>query len=202
MRDTSHVLKYITRAYGKMSGMIEALHSIDLWLFSLIYAFAGRSHAADMLIIFFAHYYSYVLTVIMLFILARMYRENIQTFWKYMFAVGSAVIARVVVGGAFDIFLPRTRPFDALHIPHLLTVNSSSFPSGHTIFLFALATGIWLADRKLGYFLFASGLVVGLTRVMSAVHYPSDILGGIILGIGTTLALKKLSDRFLVHKLA
>jgi undecaprenyl-diphosphatase len=55
--------------------------------------------------------------------------------------------------------------------------------------MFALATATYYFNKKLAYFLFASGLVIGLARVAGGVHYPSDVLGGIFLGILTVFII-------------
>jgi len=76
-----------------------------------------------------------------------------------------------------------------------LSDSSYSFPSGHTIFIFALATAVYFFHKKLGYFLYFSGLLIGLARISGGVHYPSDILGGIILGSLTSLFIFYLERR-------
>ncbi|NLZ48864.1 MAG: phosphatase PAP2 family protein, partial [Clostridiales bacterium] len=61
--------------------------------------------------------------------------------------------------------------------------SSFSFPSGHTGFSFA-ATGV-LAKyfRKYRIPLFILASLMAFSRVYLCVHYPSDIIGGIILGL-------------------
>lgn len=75
----------------------------------------------------------------------------------------------------------------------------SAFPSDHASLFFALATGLYGIDRKLGYLAFAHAIVVVcLPRLYLGLHYPTDILAGAALGIaGATVALR--SAR--VHKL-
>jgi undecaprenyl-diphosphatase len=85
------------------------------------------------------------------------------------------------------------RPLLALKTPHLFEVFSNSFPSGHTIFIIGLATVFYYTNRKFSYFLFASGILVGITRVIAGVHYPLDIAGGIALGIGMGMIAHSIS---------
>src|SRR5262249_151569 len=64
-----------------------------------------------------------------------------------------------------------------------------SFPSDHAAFFAAAAMGIFLAHRRWGIFAFAWTIIVAdLPRIYTGLHYPSDILAGIVLGIVITLA--------------
>ena len=77
-----------------------------------------------------------------------------------------------------------------------------SFPSGHTTAAFATATSIALTYKKwelsVPAFLWAGG--VAYSRMYLGVHYPSDILGGMIIGVGTTLLTWKVDQYILKNK--
>lgn len=85
----------------------------------------------------------------------------------------------------------RPRPFTAHPNDITRRVNAShfSFPSGHTSTAFATATALTLSERKwyvaVPSYLYACG--VAYSRMRLGVHFPSDILGGIVIGIGSTL---------------
>jgi undecaprenyl-diphosphatase len=67
-----------------------------------------------------------------------------------------------------------------------------SFPSDHAAFFGAVAMGIFLANRRWGVFAFAwTILVADLPRIYAGLHYPSDILAGIVLGMLVMLAMRK-----------
>lgn len=72
----------------------------------------------------------------------------------------------------------------------------TSFPSGHAIFLFSLATSVWFENKKAGAILFGIAALVGVGRVAAGVHWPTDIIGGAALGIAFSIPeiniLKKL----------
>lgn len=93
--------------------------------------------------------------------------------------------------------IPTTRPFMVNgEMPLTLTVNNDgSFPSGHTSAAFALATTIWLHDRKVGWAYIIAALIVGAARVLANVHYPVDILAGAILGFVTAFGVERLHLR-------
>lgn len=86
----------------------------------------------------------------------------------------------------------RTRP--ATKYPNELTlrdwhIGPLSFPSGHTTVAFSTATALSMSYKKwyvtLPSFLYAG--FVGYSRMRLGAHYPSDVLGGIIVGIGAGL---------------
>ncbi|MCX6811208.1 MAG: phosphatase PAP2 family protein [Candidatus Berkelbacteria bacterium] len=65
-----------------------------------------------------------------------------------------------------------------------VTVDPTSFPSAHSIFVFAIAASFYFTGyRRLGIFLSVLAAIVGLSRIAAGVHYPSDIIAGSIFGI-------------------
>lgn len=116
-------------------------------------------------------------------------------------AVASAFIAR---GGIVELIRRiyyHPRPW-ILSETHLLLAKEvqASFPSGHTTLAFALAMGVYLYDKKIGKWYFALAALIGFSRVYVGVHWPLDILGGIIVGAGTALIVDRLYRRF-KHKI-
>lgn len=69
-------------------------------------------------------------------------------------------------------------------------MSDLSFPSGHVTATMAAMTSIFLSgNRKYSWTAFLFVILMGISRVYLMVHYPSDILGGIIAGgIGAILA--------------
>lgn len=58
-----------------------------------------------------------------------------------------------------------------------------SFPSGHALSSFATATAIFMWNRRAGIAALAGALLMSCTRLYFYVHYPTDVLAGIILGV-------------------
>jgi undecaprenyl-diphosphatase len=62
-----------------------------------------------------------------------------------------------------------------------------SFPSGHTAATFAAATALAMAYPSARQLLFVTATVVGLSRIHLGHHFPSDVIGGALLGTGIGL---------------
>lgn len=59
----------------------------------------------------------------------------------------------------------------------------SSFPSAHTAISFALATTVSLHHKRLGVMVFTLASLLGISRVVANVHWPIDIVAGVLIGV-------------------
>ena len=85
--------------------------------------------------------------------------------------------------------LKRNRPEAALINFHSIITPSDkfSFPSGHTSAVFMMATVLGYYFPPLMIPLYCWATLVGCSRVVLGVHFPTDILVGVLLGISTAL---------------
>ncbi len=81
-------------------------------------------------------------------------------------------------------YFQRIRPCNALLdvITPLGCTGSYSFPSNHAINNFAAAVFFYRLFPNLKYPLFITASLIAISRVYLGLHYPSDILGGAIIG--------------------
>lgn len=78
----------------------------------------------------------------------------------------------------------RPRPFEELDVNLLFyPPTDPSFPSNSASVLFGMAWGIFLYNRKAGSVLLALAAIMGFSRVYVGIHYPLDIVGGMVLGL-------------------
>lgn len=79
----------------------------------------------------------------------------------------------------------RTRPFIAFNVPILITPPfGTSFPSGHAATAFACAwTYFCLFKDKLRWGVLTLAFFIAFSRLYLFVHYPSDVLVGMAVGI-------------------
>lgn len=116
------------------------------------------------------------------------------------FALGLLLV--ILVGrGVSEIekyWIARARP--TLE-PHLVIVKTSSFPSGHATssMIFYLTLAVALVPRPFrrpaaGCAILLS-LLVGISRVMLGVHWPSDVVGGWSFGLLWVLVTLRPAER-------
>ncbi|HEY7630264.1 MAG TPA: phosphatase PAP2 family protein [Thermoleophilaceae bacterium] len=106
-----------------------------------------------------------------------------------------AVLATAAGGVALLLVQPisdavsRQRPFVAHPGAELLISHARDpgFPSDHATGAFAMAMGLWLYDRTIGAIAFVLAAIVAYARVAVGVHYPSDVVGGALIGMAVAL---------------
>ena len=147
---------------------------LDYYLFSLLNQFAGRNQYIDYIAVFLAVYLIFAFAILILLMINN--KKLLIT------AVLSSIIA-FASKHLISLFYFRPRPFidhDVNLIVNHLT--DSSFPSNHAAVSFALATSIFLYNRKLGTISFVIAGLIAVSRVFVGVHYFSDIITGALIG--------------------
>lgn len=127
---------------------------------------------------------------------------------------GTAMLFGVAIGALFTnlflkIVVARPRPYadengffyPLWQVMGQHTESDKSFPSGHTTAAFATMVPVFLVgNKKISWTALIFAFLMGVSRIYLVVHYPSDVLGGLIVGViagilGTLLS-RKLPQRY------
>ena len=118
-------------------------------------------------------------------------------FYRPMRRFGTAMLIGLAIGATITnlflkVWIARPRPYAdemSLYYQYWLAVGQNvesdkSFPSGHTTAAFASMSAAFILGKarvRIPAALFA--ILMGIARIYLVVHFPSDVLGGIIVGI-------------------
>ena len=109
-------------------------------------------------------------------------------------ALLALIIGSVITNLVLKTAVARIRPYDAVEglVPLVKKLRDYSFPSGHTCASFSCAVVYYkmYPDIK-GKGAMVLAVLIALSRLYVGVHYPTDVLGGAIVGwLSAILALK------------
>lgn len=100
-------------------------------------------------------------------------------------AICALILTTIIGEGLLKNLVKRQRPFTFLSDIELLisAPTSYSFPSGHTGSSFAVAGILGSQIKKSRFYVFTLAILIAFSRMYLYVHYPQDIIAGIILGL-------------------
>jgi undecaprenyl-diphosphatase len=167
---------------------MDLIHQIKIWDFTAYKFLHGAIHGRPWLNESYLFFAKYGIVLIVLSFIYLILKRRINAFicsFVAMFVAGSIDLLIVMLWR-------RPRPFIS-HSDQILTpiteglrVYSVSFPSVHTYIAFGIATSVFLyGHKRLGIALYVLAILVAIGRVGAGLHYPSDVIGGALLGIGS-----------------
>lgn len=122
-----------------------------------------------------------------IWIMAGIMLFSIKKYRKYGFMIFLSLIFCALIGNiTLKPLVARIRPFDAYPLIDGLLIKAPhdySFPSGHTMSSFAPVTVLLYFNKKIGLCALFIGSLIAFSRLYLYVHYPSDVLAGIVIGI-------------------
>ena len=161
-------------------------------LFHLLNGVAGRWPAVDWVIAGLAN--DYFIPVVMGLVLLWLWFSPAPVRPLRQWGVLTAVLATGLVNAAIkatNLVFFRPRPFSMEEVNLVFyPPTDSSFPSNLAGVTFALAFAFLLTQRRVGWWLLLPAVLVSLARVTAGVHYPSDVLGGMLYGLGAAYAAR------------
>ncbi len=106
---------------------------------------------------------------------------------------GAALLVQLLLGEVMlKHIIMRERPF--VQDPSIDTIIGSpfgkySFPSGHSSASAAASVSIFLQNKKLGIPMLLIAILIMLSRLYFAVHFPTDVIAGAVLGTAVAIAV-------------
>lgn len=104
---------------------------------------------------------------------------------KYGVILLLALLAGLIIGnGIIKNLVGRARPSWEQTLPLLIeNPTDFSFPSGHTQSSFIAATVLALTNKKWALWAYPLAALIAFSRLYLMVHFPTDVLGGIFIGV-------------------
>ena len=163
-----------------MEQFFDNIRQLDAKTFFALNSFASHNEVWRL---FFHWMADYGIVLIIIGLIYLVVRGRINALFA---AVLSAIFSTFI---SFILYLlwQRPRPFvtyaeSVTRLAGYTTVNS--FPSAHTYLSFAIATTVVLyGHKKLGILMYIIACLIGISRIAAGLHYPSDVLGGIVVGV-------------------
>jgi undecaprenyl-diphosphatase len=151
-------------------------------IFRFFNDFALQNETVDTVIIFLADKFGLVLVFgLLIFLFTHKHKEdNIRN----IFVILASAVVAWLVAKVIKYFYFSPRPFEVLDTANVLFEYEpgDSFPSGHATFYSALATSFYFYHKYLAWIYIIGALLIGASRIIAGVHWPTDILAGYALG--------------------
>ncbi len=128
----------------------------------------------------------------LIWIIAAVVLLAIPKYRKGGVALSVGLLACLIIGNlTLKPLIARTRPFDMIEGFELLIAAPTdfSFPSGHTLSSAVGAAALTMTDKRFGYAAIPLACLIAFSRMYLYVHYPSDILGAVVIAAVISIAL-------------
>ncbi len=190
--------------------MIEAITQLDVRILTFVrdnlrFSFGDAffkviTHMADPIV---APVYPIILIIIGSLIYWNRHKKGLRVldpgdrfdFARLGWTMGVALlIGLVICNFTLKPLIARVRPYELEVfkgvLPELRIIelqSEKSFPSGHSVAVFEMALVVsWYCKRMhrgvWGFVAYAAAILIAFSRIYVGVHYPSDVLGGFVIG--------------------
>jgi undecaprenyl-diphosphatase len=138
--------------------------------------------------LFLSYFFTYILIFLLIIFFIFFGKRKMYNF-SLLFLSG---IFSWILANIFKNIFSINRPFIDLNIAPLYSEVGYSFPSVHMTVLTAISFIVFSLNKKIGIIFFMISIITGVSRIIIGVHYPLDILGGLILGLIVSFSLIKI----------
>lgn len=145
------------------------------------------------LIIFGGKYLFFLAPLVALWVFYKTPREakkNLAVFGMIVLIL--SYLVSVIAGMLYS----HPQPFALENITPLIAHEvDNSFPSHHTLLVAAIASVIYLYNRRVGSLLFLLALLVGMSRVLAGIHHPIDVVASILIAALVTWVVDRVYNK-------
>ena len=110
-------------------------------------------------------------------------------------SAGLALFINQIIGKVWFRDRPTTAHPTEAHLFFVAPAGDPSFPSDHAAAAFAIAFAVFFLSRRAGIGFLLAAAAIGLDRVMIGLHYPGDILAGLLVGLAAAALIRTLGQR-------
>ncbi|WP_232697106.1 undecaprenyl-diphosphatase [Brevibacillus daliensis] len=162
----------------------------NIALFRVINDLGKQYTALNPVFVIIAEYTVYLLLLYVLF----QWFSRIHSNRMMMISGGISFIIGEIMGKIAGQFYFNYQPFAVLADVNQLIEKgvNNSFPSDHTILFFTFCVTFFLFRKKFRLFWVLLALFVAISRIGVGVHYPLDVLVGMLIGTTSAYACYKL----------
>ncbi len=196
LRKTCSTLKHITLCFS--AGFVVSLTCMDIT--SIDFAILDwiqetlKCGFLDHVMPFITYLGSgscFFISVALIMLATRRYRRTAVIMLASIAA--GYIVANLIMKNVFA----RSRPFWIRDDVILLIKGPKdySFPSGHTVSAFVSATVLFIRHRRFGIPALLLAALIGFSRLYLYVHFPSDVFGGMLVGIAVGTLMNRILDK-------
>lgn len=173
---------------------------MDKFIFDFLFGFSEKYIGQEYIFIFLANGFSIILLflgVIYVFFHKEGKFSPVLGYRNFSIKIREVVLfcligfVSFILGTLLKLVFLVPRPYESLQIiPLFYNGFMNSFPSGHATVFSALAFTLLFFHRSFfAFFFFILVILMLLSRIISGVHYPSDIALGILVGFFVSFIL-------------
>ena len=154
-------------------------------VFKNINRFAGKYKLLDGFAVFCARYLLYAMLAVLFLSAVALHSKGI-----FFYSLLSGLAAAFVVNTIIYIFYKKSRPAELRNTKVLIAVpQNPSFPSRHAALAFGISFYLFFYSAPLAVIFLVCSCLIGISRVFCGVHWFSDIIGGIVSGVASSLVI-------------
>ena len=158
--------------------------SLDNSILNFLHNLSGQYSFLGWIFRFCSDYLIYILiAAFVLYILSNF--KSRKRIYLFLLGALSLIASRGLITELIKYFYHRARPVVELGLSSSGEPLTSSFPSGHMALVVPLALLIWHENKKVGKWFILGAVLVGIGRIATGLHWPTDILAGIVVGVAS-----------------